>query len=99
MTGVQTCALPICWLSLNPVEREDYRRLGGLEAEISAGGIVRRIIWRIKSGEGSTIVQQHHGDLTRITVEQVMQWARSGDGLDASSESVSHDACAPARDA
>jgi predicted NBD/HSP70 family sugar kinase len=68
-------------MSLNPVEREDYRRLGGLEAEISSGGIVRRIVWRIKSGDGSPIVQQHKGDLTRITVEQVFQWARSGDGL------------------
>ena len=79
--GAHGRAGSVGWLSLNPVDREDYRRLGGLEAEISAGGIVRRIIWRIKSGEGSTIVQQHKGDLTRITVEQVMQWARSGDGL------------------
>jgi predicted NBD/HSP70 family sugar kinase len=79
--GAHGRAGSVGWLSLNPVEREDYRRLGGLEAEISAGGIVRRIIWRIKTGDGSTIVQQHKGDLTRITVEQVMQWARSGDGL------------------
>jgi glucokinase len=26
-------------------------------------------------------VQQHQGDLTRITVDQVFQWARTGDGL------------------
>jgi len=79
--GAHGQAGSVGWMSLNPVEREDYRRLGGLEAEISSGGIVRRIIWRIKSGDGSPIVQQHKGDLTRITVEQVFQWARSGDGL------------------
>lgn len=79
--GAHGQAGSVGWMSLNPVEREDYRRLGGLEAEISAGGIVRRIVWRIKSGDGSPIVQQHKGDLTRITVEQVFQWARSGDGL------------------
>ena len=79
--GAHGRAGSVGWLSLNPVEREDYRRLGGLEAEVSAGGIVRRTIWRIKSGEGSTIVQQHQGDLSRITVEQVLQWARTGDGL------------------
>jgi predicted NBD/HSP70 family sugar kinase len=79
--GAHGQAGSVGWMSLNPVEREDYRRLGGLEAEISSGGIVRRIVWRIKSGDGSPIVQQHKGDLTRITVEQVFQWARSGDGL------------------
>ena len=39
------------WLALNPVEREDYRRYGGLEAEVAAAGIVRRFVWRIKSGD------------------------------------------------
>lgn len=78
--GAHGLAGSVGWLSLNPVEREDYRRLGGLEAEVSAGGIVRRIVWRIKSGDGSHLMQ-HLGDLNRITVDQVMHHARTGDGL------------------
>ena len=50
-TGAHGLAGSVGWLSINPVEREDYRRLGGLEAEVSSPGIVRRIIWRIKSGD------------------------------------------------
>jgi glucokinase len=69
------------WLALNPVEREDYRRLGGLEAEISAPGIVRRIVWRIKSGDESVVTAQVGGDLTRLTAAHVFQVARTGDGV------------------
>lgn len=68
------------WLSINPVEREDYRRLGGLEADVSSAGIVRRFIWRIKSGDESAVAQQQ-GDLSRITVDHVFQGARAGDGV------------------
>ena len=32
--GAHGLAGSVGWLSLNPVEREDYRRLGGLEAEV-----------------------------------------------------------------
>jgi predicted NBD/HSP70 family sugar kinase len=67
------------WLSINPVEREDYRRLGGLEADVSSAGIVRRFIWRIKSGDESVVTQQ--GDLSRITVDHVFRGARAGDGV------------------
>jgi glucokinase len=82
--GAHGRAGSVGWLALNPVEREDYRRLGGLEAEVSAAGIVRRAVWRIKSGEASAIVQQHQGDLSRVTLDAVLQSARSGDGLCAS---------------
>ncbi len=82
--GVSGLAGNIGWLTINPVEREDYRRLGGFEAEVSAGGIVRRIVWRIKSGDRSSLVQQNGGDLSRITAEQVMHGARNGDGLSGS---------------
>ena len=44
--------------ALNPVEREDYRRFGGLEAEVAAAGIVRRFVWRIKSGDQSTVADR-----------------------------------------
>jgi glucokinase len=80
-TGAHGLAGSVGWLSINPVEREDYRRLGGLEAEVSASGIVRRIIWRIKSGDDSVIAQQHGGDLSRVTADHVFQAARSGDGV------------------
>jgi predicted NBD/HSP70 family sugar kinase len=80
-TGAHGLAGSVGWLAINPVEREDYRRLGGLEAEVSSSGIVRRIIWRIKSGDESVIAQQHRGDLSRVTASHVFQAARSGDGV------------------
>jgi glucokinase len=71
----------IAWLAINPVERDDYRRYGGLEAEVGAAGIVRRVVWRVKSGDHSTIVEAVDGDLSRITANQVLDFARSGDGV------------------
>jgi glucokinase len=79
--GAHDLAACVGWLSINPVEREDYRRLGGLEAEVSAAGMVRRLVWRIKSGDQSSVAQQVGGDLARITPEHVFHGARSGDGV------------------
>ena len=79
--GAHGYAGSVGWLALNPVEREDYRRLGGLEAEVAAAGIVRRLVWRIKSGDHSQLVDQVGGDLARITSDLVFQGARSGDGV------------------
>ena len=79
--GSHGLAGSVAWLSLNPVEREDYRRLGGLEADVSASGIVRRTVWRIKAGDSSVVAQQNGGDLGRITIDQVFQGARAGDGV------------------
>jgi predicted NBD/HSP70 family sugar kinase len=79
--GAHGLAGSIGWLALNPVEREDYRRFGGLEAEISAAGIVRRLVWRIKSGDRSAVADNLGGDLTRITADDVFQGARAGDGV------------------
>jgi predicted NBD/HSP70 family sugar kinase len=47
LNGANGYAGSVAWLALNPVEREDYRRRGGLEAEVAAAGIVRRLVWRI----------------------------------------------------
>jgi predicted NBD/HSP70 family sugar kinase len=69
------------WLALNPVERDDYRKLGCLEAEIGAAGIVRRLAWRVKAGDASRAVDLADGDLTRLTVRHVFDAARSGDGV------------------
>lgn len=80
-TGAHGFAGSVSWLALNPVEREDYRRYGGLEAEVSGAGIVRRLVWRIKSGDRSNVVEQVGGDLSRITADHVFQGARNGDGV------------------
>ncbi len=69
------------WLALNPVEREDYRRAGCLDAEVAAAGIVRRLIWRIKAGDHSDVQEMVNGDLSAITYELVMDAARAKDGV------------------
>ena len=69
------------WLALNPVEREDYRRIGCLEAEIGATGIVRRIVWRLKAGDMSRVLDMAGGDMSAITVRQIFDAARAGDGV------------------
>jgi glucokinase len=79
--GAHGVASSIGWLALNPVEREDYRRLGGLEAEVAAAGIVRRFVWRIKSGDDSRVADQVKGDFTKISAADILQGARSGDGV------------------
>lgn len=80
-TGAHGLAGSVGWLALNPVEREDYRRYGGLEAEVGAAGLVRRLVWRVKSGDRSTVVDQVGGDLARLTAEHVLHGARVGDGV------------------
>ena len=50
LAGAHGLASSVQWLALNPVERDDYRRMGCLEAEGGAAGIVRRLVWRIKAG-------------------------------------------------
>jgi len=79
--GAHGLAGSVGWLALNPVEREDYRRYGGLEAEVGAAGLVRRLVWRIKSGDRSAVADNLDGDLTRITADDVLQGARAGDGV------------------
>jgi predicted NBD/HSP70 family sugar kinase len=81
VTGARGRAASIAWLSLNPVEREDYRKSGCLEAEVSAAGIVRRLVWRIKSGDQSRVRDTVDGDLTAITVDHVLDAARANDGV------------------
>src|SRR5687767_11046819 len=69
------------WLALNPVERDDYRRLGCLEAEIGADGIVRRLVWRLKAGDSSDVLDLAGGQPGAITVAHVFEAARGGDGV------------------
>jgi len=79
--GAHGLAGSAAWLALNPVEREDYRRLGSLQAEIGAAGIVRRLVWRIKSGDASRVLDMAGGDIAAIQVQQIFDAARSGDGV------------------
>jgi hypothetical protein len=81
VTGARGRAVSIAWLALNPVEREDYRKSGCLEAEVAAAGIVRRLIWRIKAGDRSRVQEHVKGDLSAITAEHVLDAARQGDGV------------------
>jgi len=79
--GAHGLAGAAAWLALNPVEREDYRRFGSLEAEIGAAGIVRRLVWRIKSGDQSRVLDMAGGDIAAIKVYQIFDAARNGDGV------------------
>lgn len=81
MTGANRRAPAIAWLALNPVEREDYRKVGCLEAEVAAPGIVRRLIWRVKAGDRSRVVDQAGGDFAAVTIDHVLAGARDGDGV------------------
>ncbi len=79
--GAHGLASAVGWLAMNPVEREDYRRYGSLEAEIGSAGIVRRFVWRIKSGDCSAVADKVNGDFARITSDDIFQGSRSGDGV------------------
>jgi len=81
LLGAHRRAAAVGWLALNPVEREDYRKTGCLEAEVAALGIVRRIVWRIKAGDHSGVQDKVKGDLAAITVDHVLDAARHGDGV------------------
>ena len=81
MTGANRRAPAIAWLALNPVEREDYRKIGCLEAEVTAPGIVRRLIWRVKAGDQSRVIDAVGGDFARVSIEHVLASARDGDGV------------------
>jgi glucokinase len=81
LTGANGRAGAVAWLVMNPVEREDYRRHGGFEAEVASAGIVHRLVWRIKSGDESQVVERVAGDLTRLTADDVFAAARDGDSV------------------
>ena len=81
VTGAHGRAASSAWLALNPVEREDYRKIGCLEAEVAAAGIVRRLIWRIKAGDRSRVQELAGGDLTAVSLSHVLNGARAGDGV------------------
>jgi predicted NBD/HSP70 family sugar kinase len=68
------------WLALNPVERQDYRRFGCLEAEVSTQGIARRLAWRIQTGDESAALGAA-GALEALTATHVFDAARQGDGV------------------
>jgi glucokinase len=79
--GARGRAASVGWMALNPVERDDYRKTGCLEAEVAATGIVRRLVWRIKSGDDSKIQEMVNGDLTAVTIDHVLAAARAKDGV------------------
>src|SRR5262245_11106074 len=80
-SGAHNRAGAAAWLALNPVERQDYRRLGSLAAEISAKGIARRLSWRIQAGDRSRVLDAAGGSVEAITGAMVFAGARDGDGV------------------
>ena len=81
ITGARGRAGSVGWVSLNPVEREDYRKVGCVEAEVAAAGIVRRMIWRIKAGDRSRVQDAVNDELSAITVDHILSAARANDGV------------------
>lgn len=79
-TGAHGLAGSAAWLALNPVERQDYRKLGSLAAEVSNTGIAKRLSWRIQSGDHSGVLARA-GSLDAITAAHVFEGARGGDGV------------------
>jgi len=79
--GTRGRAASVAWLALNPVEREDYRKTGCLEAEVAAAGIVRRLVWRVKSGDRSRVADAVNGDFAAITTQHILDGARNNDGV------------------
>jgi predicted NBD/HSP70 family sugar kinase len=79
--GARGREMAVGWLALNPVEREDYRKAGCLDAEVGTAGIIWRLIWRIKSGDRSRVADAADGNLSAITVDQILGAARDGDGV------------------
>jgi glucokinase len=80
-SGAHNRAGAAAWLAINPVERQDYRRLGSLAAEVSAKGIARRLSWRIQAGDRSRVLDAAGGSLDAITSAMVFDGARGGDGV------------------
>ena len=79
-TGAHGLAGSAAWLALNPVERQDYRTLGCLDAEVSDSGIARRLTWRVEAGDLSRVVERA-GGLDQVTATHVLNGARQGDGV------------------
>jgi predicted NBD/HSP70 family sugar kinase len=78
--GAHNRAGDAAWLALNPVERQDYRKLGGLAAEVGFKGIARRLSWRVQAGDDSAVLERA-GALESITAAHVFEGARNGDGV------------------
>ena len=76
LNGAHRRAPAVAWLALNPVEREDYRKTGCLEAEVAAAGIMRRLVWRIKAGDRSRVQDVVNGDFAAITTAHILDAAR-----------------------
>lgn len=81
LAGAHGLASSVQWLALNPVDREDYRRMGCLEAESGSPGIIRRLVWRIKSGDTSSVLDMAGGDYNAITLDMILNAAREDEGV------------------
>ena len=55
--------------------------MGCLDAEVGAAGIVRRLVWRLKAGDRSHVLEMAGGEMSAITLDHVLAGARNGDGV------------------
>jgi glucokinase len=46
-----------------------------------AAGIVRRLVWRVKSGDRSRVVDAAGGDFNAVTLDMILKGARDNDGV------------------
>ena len=81
VTGAHRRAPTVAWPALNPVDREQYRKVGYLEAEVAASWIVRRLIWRVKAGDHSKMQDTIRGELSAVTLDHGLAAAPGGDSV------------------
>jgi glucokinase len=69
------------WFALDPRFREEYRVMGGFEAEASGGSVGRKAREFLRAGEISMVRDMVKGKIDRVTAETVAAAARGGDAL------------------
>lgn len=79
-SGAHGHAGTAAWLAINPADRQDYKKLGSLAAEVSESGLVKRLSWRIQAGDDSAVLARA-GGLDAITAAHVYESAKAGDGV------------------
>jgi len=67
------------WLAVDREEREEYRKVGCLEARAAGPAIARKAVERIQRGAAATILDLANGDVDAVTAEVVAQAAEQGD--------------------
>lgn len=67
------------WLVVDWEEREEYKKVGCLEARAAGPAIARKAVDRIQRGAFTSILNLVNGDVNAVTAEVVAQAAEQGD--------------------